>query len=182
MLVEWNETRQERPRDLCIHDLFVSQARRTPDALAVTGGGEELTYAELSRRSGRLAARLRRLGVRRGDLTGLCVERSAAMLVGMIPMAIGAPGEESNAALARAVIGGVLVGTVSTLLFVPYLYSIVGRFEGKRPSLLNILHQVEEQLYGELLARVPAIELVGVVRRQEEPLFVGEIEPHLDGS
>jgi multidrug efflux pump subunit AcrB len=58
---------------------------------------------------------------------------AAAMLVGMVPMAIGAPGEESNAALARAVIGGVLVGTVSTLLFVPYLYSIVGRFEAKRP-------------------------------------------------
>lgn len=31
--------------------------------------------------------------------------------------------------LARAVIGGVLVGTVTTLLFVPYLYSVIGRFE-----------------------------------------------------
>jgi Cu/Ag efflux pump CusA len=44
-------------------------------------------------------------------------------------MAIGAAGEEQNAVLARAVIGGVLVGTLSTLLFVPYLYSIIGRFE-----------------------------------------------------
>ncbi|HXU58840.1 MAG TPA: efflux RND transporter permease subunit, partial [Verrucomicrobiae bacterium] len=57
---------------------------------------------------------------------------AAAMLVGMIPMAIGAPGEEQNAVLARAVIGGVLVGTVTTLLFVPYLYSIFGRFEKRR--------------------------------------------------
>jgi multidrug efflux pump subunit AcrB len=54
---------------------------------------------------------------------------ASAMLVGMIPMAIGAPGEEQNAVLARAVIGGVLIGTVTTLLFVPYLYSIFGRFE-----------------------------------------------------
>jgi multidrug efflux pump subunit AcrB len=54
---------------------------------------------------------------------------AAAMVVGMIPMAIGAAGEEQNAVLARAVIGGVLVGTLSTLLFVPYLYSIIGRFE-----------------------------------------------------
>ena len=54
---------------------------------------------------------------------------AAAMIVGMIPMAIGGPGEEQNAVLARAVLGGVAVGTMTTLLFVPFLYSIVGRFE-----------------------------------------------------
>lgn len=54
---------------------------------------------------------------------------AAAMMVGMVPMAIGGAGEEQNAVLARAVIGGVLVGTVTTLLFVPYLYSVIGRFE-----------------------------------------------------
>jgi multidrug efflux pump subunit AcrB len=54
---------------------------------------------------------------------------AAAMIVGMVPMAIGGPGEEQNAVLARAVIGGVLVGTVTTLLFVPYLYSVFGAFE-----------------------------------------------------
>ncbi|HLH12404.1 MAG TPA: efflux RND transporter permease subunit [Methylovirgula sp.] len=58
---------------------------------------------------------------------------AAAMVVGMIPMAIGAPGEEQNAVLARAVIGGVLVGTLTTLLFVPYLYSFIGRFERAEP-------------------------------------------------
>ena len=52
---------------------------------------------------------------------------AAAMIVGMLPMAIGGAGEEQNAALARAVIGGLVVGTVTTLLFVPYLYSIIGR-------------------------------------------------------
>ena len=57
---------------------------------------------------------------------------AAAMVVGMVPMAIGAPGGEQNAVLARAVIGGVLVGTMTTLLFVPYLYSILGPFETRR--------------------------------------------------
>jgi Cu/Ag efflux pump CusA len=47
----------------------------------------------------------------------------------MVPMAIGGAGEEQNAVLARAVIGGVLVGTITTLLFVPYLYSVFGAFE-----------------------------------------------------
>ncbi len=54
---------------------------------------------------------------------------AAAMIVGMTPMAIGGPGEEQNAVLARAVLGGVAVGTMTTLLFVPFLYSIIGRFE-----------------------------------------------------
>lgn len=53
---------------------------------------------------------------------------AAAMIAGMIPMAIGGPGEEQNAVLARAVIGGVAAGTLTTLLFVPFLYSIIGRF------------------------------------------------------
>ena len=57
---------------------------------------------------------------------------AAAMIVGMVPMAIGAPGGEQNAVLARAVIGGVLIGTTTTLLFVPYLYSVIGRFETRR--------------------------------------------------
>jgi multidrug efflux pump subunit AcrB len=60
---------------------------------------------------------------------------AAAMIVGMVPMAIGGPGEEQNAVLARAVIGGVMVGTLTTLLFVPYLYSVFGAFEGiERPA------------------------------------------------
>src|SRR5207245_1446313 len=50
---------------------------------------------------------------------------AAAMIVGMIPMAIGGPGEEQNAALARAVIGGLLFATPTTLLIVPYLFAIL---------------------------------------------------------
>jgi multidrug efflux pump subunit AcrB len=52
---------------------------------------------------------------------------AAAMVVGMIPMAIGGPGEEQNAALARAVIGGLLFATPTTLLIVPYLFAMLRR-------------------------------------------------------
>ena len=49
---------------------------------------------------------------------------AGAMFVGLIPMALGlGDGSEQNAALARAVLGGVAVGTCSTLLFVPFLYA-----------------------------------------------------------
>jgi multidrug efflux pump subunit AcrB len=67
---------------------------------------------------------------------------AAAMIVGMLPMAIGGPGEEQNAVLARAVIGGVAIGTITTLLFVPYLYSVVGKFERRQAELPESLMQL----------------------------------------
>jgi multidrug efflux pump subunit AcrB len=56
---------------------------------------------------------------------------AAAMIVGMLPMAIGGAGEEQNAVLARAVIGGLLFGTCTTLLVVPYLYATLRRYAGE---------------------------------------------------
>ena len=50
---------------------------------------------------------------------------AAAMIVGMIPMAIGGAGGEQNAALARAVIGGLLFATPTTLLIVPHLFALL---------------------------------------------------------
>ena len=69
---------------------------------------------------------------------------AAAMIVGMIPMAIGGPGEEQNAVLARAVIGGVAVGTLTTLMFVPYLYSVFGKYDrvpATKPAQNRLSHQ-----------------------------------------
>jgi multidrug efflux pump subunit AcrB len=48
---------------------------------------------------------------------------AAAMIIGMVPMALGGAGEEQNAALARAVIGGLLFATPTTLLIVPCLFA-----------------------------------------------------------
>src|ERR1700751_4346842 len=50
---------------------------------------------------------------------------ATAMIVGMIPMAIGGPGEEQNDGLPRAVIGGLLFATPTTLLVVPYLFAML---------------------------------------------------------
>jgi multidrug efflux pump subunit AcrB len=49
-----------------------------------------------------------------------------AMIIGMTPMALAlGEGGEQNAPLGRAVIGGLLVATFSTLFFVPIVYSIL---------------------------------------------------------
>jgi multidrug efflux pump subunit AcrB len=68
---------------------------------------------------------------------------ATAMIVGMIPMAIGGPGEEQNAALARAVIGGLLFATPTTLLVVPYLFATLRKGnDGKEAH--GVFEQVPE--------------------------------------
>jgi multidrug efflux pump subunit AcrB len=57
-----------------------------------------------------------------------------AMVIGMLPMALGlGEGGEQNAPLGRAVIGGLIFATVSTLFFVPVMFSIVHRHHGPKP-------------------------------------------------
>jgi multidrug efflux pump subunit AcrB len=58
---------------------------------------------------------------------------ATAMIVGMIPMAIGGAGDEQNAALARAVIGGLLFATPTTLLIVPYLFAMLRKGNDGKP-------------------------------------------------
>jgi multidrug efflux pump subunit AcrB len=59
---------------------------------------------------------------------------AAAMIVGMIPMAIGGAGEEQNAVLARAVVGGLLFATPTTLLIVPWLFAVLRRGNDGKPA------------------------------------------------
>ena len=81
LLVEWNDTRVDYPREACIHELFEAQAARTPDALAVQFEGQSLTYRQLDSRSNQLAHHLRHLGLRPGTPVAMCVERSLEMVV-----------------------------------------------------------------------------------------------------
>jgi amino acid adenylation domain-containing protein len=84
MLYEWNDTREEYPRDLCAHQLFEAQVERTPDAVALATEGEQLSYRQLNARANRLARRLQALGVGPGELVGVFMERSVEMIVGVL--------------------------------------------------------------------------------------------------
>lgn len=72
-----------RPGDT-LHALFEQHAKRDPDRTAVIACEETLTYGQLNTRANRLAWRLRDFGVGPGTLVGICVERSAAMIVGLL--------------------------------------------------------------------------------------------------
>ncbi|HLM54812.1 MAG TPA: amino acid adenylation domain-containing protein [Pyrinomonadaceae bacterium] len=84
MLVEWNDTAREYPRDRCVHELFEEQAERRAGAVALSLGGEQVTYADLNRRANQLAHYLRRAGVGPEARVGLLLERSAAMAVALL--------------------------------------------------------------------------------------------------
>ena len=71
-------------REGSLHQRFEAQAQRRPDAIAVVSEGERITYAELDRRANQLAHALRERGVTRESLVGLCVERTAATVVGIL--------------------------------------------------------------------------------------------------
>ena len=60
------------------------QARLTPEATALVAGRARLTYAELERRSGRVAARLAALGVGPEVAVGVCMERTADLVIALL--------------------------------------------------------------------------------------------------
>jgi amino acid adenylation domain-containing protein len=84
LLIEWNQTRTDSSHNLCIHQLLEEQVERTPDAVAVIFGNQQLTYRELNQRANQLAHYLQKLGVKPEVLVGICVERSIEMLVGLL--------------------------------------------------------------------------------------------------
>ncbi len=81
LLVEWNQTQVDYPRDKCLHELFQGQVTITPDAVAVVFKDRQLTYHELNERANRLAAYLRNLGVKPETLVGLFADRSAEYVI-----------------------------------------------------------------------------------------------------
>jgi amino acid adenylation domain-containing protein len=84
VLVEWNQTEREYPRDKCVHQLFEKQVERTPDAVAVVFEDQRLTYRELNARANQLGHYLRSIGVGPEVLVGLCVERSLEGVVALL--------------------------------------------------------------------------------------------------
>ena len=84
LLVDWNRTAAEFPREHCIHDLFEAQAASTPEAPAVRYQDECLTYRQLNQQANQLAYYLRSKGVTADSLVGLCLDRSTNMMIAVL--------------------------------------------------------------------------------------------------
>jgi amino acid adenylation domain-containing protein len=84
MLVEWNYTAADYPKEKCIHELFEERVEKTPDAIAITFADQRLSYRDLNLRANQLAHYLRSLGVGPETVVGVCIERSLEMVVALL--------------------------------------------------------------------------------------------------
>jgi amino acid adenylation domain-containing protein len=84
LIVDWNDTAEEAVPAVCVHQQFQRQVEVQPDAVAVSCGNEVLSYAELDRRSDRVALELRRREVGPESVVGIRADRSLELIVGVL--------------------------------------------------------------------------------------------------
>lgn len=84
LLVEWNQTKADYPRDKTIYQLFEEQVEKTPEAFAATFEQEQVTYRELNEKANQLARVLRTKGVGPNQIVGLMAERSLETVIGIL--------------------------------------------------------------------------------------------------
>ncbi|MBD1943541.1 amino acid adenylation domain-containing protein [Coleofasciculus sp. FACHB-712] len=84
LLVEWNDTQVDYPKDACLHQLIETQVEKTPDNIAVVFEDKKLTYRALNQQANQVAHHLQKLGVQPEVLVGVCMERSLEMVVGLL--------------------------------------------------------------------------------------------------
>jgi len=83
-LIDWIDTTTAYPKDANLPDLFETQVTKTPEAVAVVWGEEQLTYGQLNARANQLAQYLRRQGVRPEVRVGVCLERGLDLIVSLL--------------------------------------------------------------------------------------------------
>jgi amino acid adenylation domain-containing protein len=84
LLVDWNQTQSNFPRQQCIHRLFEAQVRKSPQATALVFGDEALSYQELNHHANALAARLVQMGIGPDVPVAICMERRMELIVGIL--------------------------------------------------------------------------------------------------
>ncbi|MCB0212661.1 MAG: AMP-binding protein, partial [Anaerolineae bacterium] len=84
ILVEWNDTQANYPKDKCLHQLFEEQVKRTPDAIALIFEDQQITYRELNIRANQLAHYLRELGVDPEICVAILMEQSPEAIAAML--------------------------------------------------------------------------------------------------
>src|SRR6185295_3947603 len=84
ILREWNDTGGKDGGAAQIHELFARQVAVRPDSVCLVWGEEQVSYGALGRRVGRLARRLRRLGVGPESVVGVCLERKPELVVALL--------------------------------------------------------------------------------------------------
>ncbi|MDB9526778.1 amino acid adenylation domain-containing protein, partial [Oscillatoria sp. CS-180] len=83
-LGQWNQTQVDYPSHCCLHQLFEQQVEKTPQATALITNDQSLSYQDLNTRANQLAHYLQSQGVSSETLVGICMERTADMVVALL--------------------------------------------------------------------------------------------------
>jgi amino acid adenylation domain-containing protein len=84
LVVEWNNTQDGNPLEQCIFTRFEEIVKQSPESIAITFEGIDVTYEELNNKSNQLAHYLRRLGVGKDKIVGVFMERSPEMIISIL--------------------------------------------------------------------------------------------------
>ncbi len=84
LLERWNDTATAYPHQHCVHHLFEQQAARSPQAIALIYGDQQLCYARLNAQANQWARHLAMLGVGLDQRVALCAERGFEMVIGLL--------------------------------------------------------------------------------------------------
>ncbi|HLZ67452.1 MAG TPA: amino acid adenylation domain-containing protein [Aliidongia sp.] len=165
LLAELNATEQPFPADACVDQLVEELAARRPDRTAVIAAGRRLSYRELNEAANRMAHAVLEQVERPGALVGICVERSAEMLVAMlgvlkagcayVPLDPNHPYERRRLILAEAGVAALITDdaematlvSAGTAIIDPAVHGESGRFAATAPSIARASSQLAYVIY-----------------------------------
>jgi amino acid adenylation domain-containing protein len=84
LLVNWSGNQVDYTEDMCVHELFEAQVKRTPNNIALMYENQQLTYRELDECSNQLASYLREKGVQNETLVGVAMNRGFDMVISVL--------------------------------------------------------------------------------------------------
>ncbi|MFO0777382.1 MAG: amino acid adenylation domain-containing protein [Nitrospira sp.] len=165
LLMNWNDTRRVHQADQCLSDLFETQAALTPERIALSDEGVDLTYREVDLRANQLAHRLMKDGVGLDVRVGICLERSTDLVIAIlgvlkaggayVPLDPAYPSERLSymlydAQVAVVVTRGPLLAAVDTAewrVIDLYDWASVGRESSDRPCVTRRAEQLAYIIY-----------------------------------
>lgn len=143
-----------------LQSMIEAQAQRRPSSMALVAGSQQLSYADLNRRANRVAQGLRKRGVTIGDRVGLCIDRSADMIVAMLGVlkagAAYVPVDPTHAAVrlsAQMTQSGAAILLTNTASgqagpkFDGVILNLPGDFSGERDDNLELTFSPDELAY-----------------------------------
>jgi len=158
----WNDTSRAFPQNT-LNALIEDQVRRTPHSIAAAFGNERWTYEELNSRADAIASLLRAVGVTRGSIVAIVLDRSLDLLAGLIavlktgaaylPLDTHMPSERLTLCLADAKPSAILTQrslAEQVASSVSAVVLVLGNRESQKPHATNVLAHEPAQITNDL--------------------------------